>query len=180
MVQQSLYFDNPIRRFELKINGYEHAYERAFNLYGILLMPALLGGVLMYNVFELRQEYFMVSFLLMAVILLNLYFFYERIIHTSNTIKLILLDNNIQIMDHNQSYFQEHIDNLEIDIILCGRNLIPALCIKSKDNEKMIIGLKNIKIDHTIETQNQLCQPDYWLHSQQQADLLIDALFSKY
>ena len=89
MIQQSSYLNHPIHRFELKINGDENAYERAFNLYGILLMRALFGGVLIYNILELRQVYFTITFSLMIVILTNIYFYYERTTYTSNSLKLI-------------------------------------------------------------------------------------------
>lgn len=179
MIQQSLYFDNQIHRFELKVNTDENAYEKAFNLYGILLMPALLGGVLMYSVFELRQMYFTATFLLLVVVLANLYFYSERINYKTNTLKLILIQNVIQLIDNEQNYFRANIEELDIHLILCGKKLQPALCIKSEHIERIVIGLRNIKMNSPITIKNPLCQPDVWLHNQQQANLLIDLIYNK-
>ena len=163
MIHQELQITDTIHRFELTTNSSIRANEKAFSLYGILVIPALLGVTLMYNVFQLRDEYLAIPVLILVLALINIYVFYQRIITKNDRLKLIIEDNQIRLMDNEQIYFQEQIVLTTIQLIRCGKNLEPALELNSKNFQGIIIGLKNIKIDIPIETQNQLYQPDYWL-----------------
>ena len=176
MIHQELQLTNTIYRFELTTNSSIKAYEKAFSLYGILVIPALLGITLMYNVFQLRDEYFVIPVLILMLALVNIYVFYQRMTTKNDRLKLIIEDNQIQLMDNEKIYFQEQIVLTTIQLIRCGKNLEPALELNSKNFQGVIIGLRNIKIDIPIETQNQLYQPDYWLSSKHQAQTFMQLI----
>lgn len=173
MIEYEYYIANTIHRFELTANSATAAHEKAFSLYGILLFPALLGSGLMYNVFHLEGMYFIMAFMVMMGILVNVYFFYQRTIAKNQTLKLIIQEGYIQLIDHQQIHVQEEIKHITIQLIRCGKHLQPALRLSGEYFQGIIIGLKNIEIENAIETHNKLCQPDYWLSDKQQAEQLM-------
>lgn len=176
MIHQDLYLGDAFNRFELTDNSSERAAEKAFNLYGVLIIPTLLGGILMYDLFQLRDEYFVVSFLLMVVVLINLYFFYRTMTYGFNPIKMIIQEDYIQLLDKEQVYFQDDLKRINIEIILCGRQLQPAIRLSGKNFQGVVIGLKDTKIDRPIEVKNKLCLPDYWMLNQNQSNQLMSLI----
>ena len=68
-------------------NTSANAYGKAFSLYGVLIIPILLGSVIMYNVFGLTGKYFTTAFLLMTLLVGNVYFFYRRMIDRMSVLK---------------------------------------------------------------------------------------------
>lgn len=179
MIEQESFEEEKIYRFELIPNTMTNAYNKAFNLYGILIIPILLGSFLMYNIFELREKYFITSFLLMVFTLGNIYFFYHRLINKTSILKLIVYSNCIQIFDGNQICFQENIEQLEIKMMICGNPVGPAIRISNEDFQGIIIGWKNTENNNHINIKNKLIQPDYWLRNKEQSNTLMDILKHK-
>lgn len=179
MIKQELYLTNTIHRFKLRLNSSLSANESAFSLYGILIIPTLLGSGLMYNVFQLRDEYFTIPFILMVVSLANIYFFYRRMTLKNETITLIIQNDYIQLMNYEQIYFQEEMEQLKVEFLRCGRNLKPAIKLSGTSFQGIVIGLKNIDSNYPIEIENKLCQPDYQLVDKQQFHQLIELINDK-
>ena len=140
MIHQEQKNQDTIHRFELKANSYQKAYETTFSLYGILVVPALVGGILMYNVLELRDEYFVITITLLVAFLFNIYVFYQKMIYTKHSLKLIIMGENMQLMDNKHIYFYENMHQTNIEIIQCGKLLIPAIKISSEGFRGIVIG----------------------------------------
>ena len=176
MIHQKPFQSNHIYRFELTSNSAHYASEKAFNLYGILIIPILLGGILMYDVFKLTDEYFMYAFMVMVLTILNIYFFYQRMIKRNHILKLIIFDDYLQIMNSKQIYFNEKINLLDIEIIRCGIPLQSAIKISHEDFQDIIIGLKIPSSKIKTGTKHDLSNADYSLKTKPQSQALMDIL----
>lgn len=180
MTHQELLLTHTIHRFELKNNSYQRAYENAFNLYGVLIIPILLGGILMYNVFQLRDEYFVIPFLLLVFFLGNLYIFSQRMMYKNYTLKLIINNDYIQILDREQIYFQGDLAHVSIEVIRYGKKLKSAIQLTNEDLGSIILGLKDTELNNIIYTENKLCLPDYSISTKRQSNLLLSLLRKNY
>jgi len=176
MIPQELQLTNTIHRFELTVNSSGSAFEKAFSLYGILIIPSFLGIDLIYNVLRLREESLWITIIVLVMILINIYFFYQKRIIEKHRLKLLIYNGYIRIRDNQKIYFKEEFYQINIKPILCGKKLQPALQLNSKSGERIIIGLKHIKLDVLEQSQNQLSQPDYWLSNQYQTQSLMKIL----
>ena len=179
MIEQENFQQDKIYRFELMPNTTASAYDKAFNLYGILIIPILLGSFLMYNIFGLRDKYFITSFLLMVFTLGNIYFFYHRLINKTSILKLIIHSNYMQIFDENQIYFQENIAQIKVEIMSCGNPERPAIRISHEEFSGIIIGWKNTGNNNNSNIRDKLTQPDYWLRNNDLSNILMDILEQK-
>jgi len=176
MIPQESKLTNAIHRFELTVNSSISAFEKAFNLNGILIIPTFLGINLMYNVLTLRNESLWITIILWIVILINIYFFYQQKIIEKHSLKLLIYNDHIRIMDHQKIYFKEELHQLTLTPILYGKKSQLAIQVNGKSTKGIIIGLKHIKLKVLKDSQNQLSQPDYWLKNQYQAQKLMEIL----
>jgi hypothetical protein len=176
MRNRELNLQHTMYRFDLKVNSYSNAFDNAFSWYGIFIIPTLVSGVLMYNMFHLRDEYFVIAYAFLIILLLNIHFFYKKINIDNQQLKLIINNGYVQLIDNNQIHFQGSIENLQTEVLLCGKELKPALKISTEGFDGLIIGLENSTIDYSITRQNKLWQPDYWLKKTSQANILIDLI----
>jgi hypothetical protein len=179
MKHQNLNIDHTTHRFDLKINSNQSAQEKAFNLYGILIIPALLGGVLMYNIFQLRDEYWFIAYALLMICLMNLYFFNQRKMKKNDILKLVITGNYIQCLDNDKIYFQGNLEDLQSEVILCGKSLQPAIKVHHPDAYGLVIGLKHKSSEFQITQQHELCQPDYWLRHSTQSERFMALILKR-
>ncbi|MEL6973125.1 MAG: hypothetical protein AAFZ63_19670 [Bacteroidota bacterium] len=127
-----------IHRFELMPNSAALAQSLAFNFYGLFLLPFLLGGMILYNVFLLRDENFLLLLCLLLLVLINTYIFNKKKITRSNSVQLILTDSFLELLNDRGFYLQQTLQELEISW-LPDRNP-PALRIVGQDFPCLLIS----------------------------------------
>lgn len=174
MIQQATSLEKELLRFHLQPNSSISASKNAFSVYGILIIPILIGGFLMHYVFQLYGTYLIICFIMLLMALGNIFYYYRRQTHQSKTLKLIIQYDWIQLLDQNQLYFQKDLHQMQLEPILCGKLRTPALKISSEDFEGIIIGLKHIDVDFPVNAQNKLSQPDYWILNKSEAQQLVN------
>ena len=170
---------NEIYRWELMPNNYINGSEQTFSLYGILLTPTFIGAFLFYYVFEMRGLYFWSIWSVLILILGNIYFFYKRTTYRSNVLKLIIQNNYLQIMSNHALLLDVHIQNVSVKMIYCTIEKHPAIHIRSNDDLDIVIASKKKQILFDSETNDFLCQPDYWLVNDQEWNKLYEQLSYK-
>ena len=168
---------NTLSRFELIPNTSHIGTENAFSIYGILIIPQLLGGVFLYHAFEIRGIFFWVALGVLTLILVNVYIFYKRTSYRDHVLKLIIDNTYIQMMNYREIQFQSHIEDVKIEMIKCGRQGYPAIKLSNEELPSFIIGLKQ-PLQNQEMTQS-LIQPDYWLKNKKEWEYLYERLLKR-
>ena len=168
-----------ISRYELIPNTILIGAENAFSIYSILIIPNLLGGIILYNLFGIRGSFFWVTVGLLALLLVNLYVYYKRTFRSDYVLKLIIDRNYIQIMSDNKIQFQAPTSEVTMRLIKCGKQNYSAIKIRHEEFQVFIIGFKeSLPIEeHTIR--QPLTQPDYWLKNKREWKQLYQQLLLK-
>ena len=166
-----------IHRFELFPNSSNIGSEQSFNLYGILIIPQLLGSIMLHYIFDIRQMHFWIVWIVLAMILWNIYFFYKKIIYHENIIKLIINNNYLHIIDNKNTYMQTHIENVIVKKNISGKKRFPTIEIRSEDFKGISIGLKREQTNLDEGEIKTLSLPDYWLINEKEWDNLSQQLF---
>ena len=158
-------------------NSSEVGMEQAFSIYGILLLPKLIGGIILYYIFELRGIYFLIALALLFILMLNIYFYYKRILWKEHQLKLIVDSNYLRLMDNKNIYMSAHIKEIKTRKIITGKKNYPAISIKSEGFDEILIGLKKQQNTLDSEQSTSICQPDYWLIKGEEWKTLSGQLF---
>ncbi|MEO1259513.1 MAG: hypothetical protein AAFZ15_11980 [Bacteroidota bacterium] len=165
-----------IHRFELEPNTRKSGTQEAFATYGILFLPMLLGGVVLFNLFKLTGFIFWASWAVLAIVLINIYVFYKRKAKHIQSLSILVEGSHIQITDSQKIYLHTNIQNLIITTLRCGKSRLPAIGINCKSFAGVIIGLGKESIIHKVGEDHPLCQPDYLLSSEKKWSELLELL----
>ncbi|MEM9921337.1 MAG: hypothetical protein AAF990_24770 [Bacteroidota bacterium] len=152
---------NAIYEFELVLNSTPLAANKAFNFYGILVIPTLLGAILMYHGLGLRAEYLLIAVLMLSIGLANLYFFNEKQRVRDQHLRLLVDGSFIQILSSEKVYLHRQIE--ELVIVHRYVQQYPTLEIGEGDLASIYISL--CQVDKSVPLEKQLRQPDYWIES---------------
>ncbi|MEO1626889.1 MAG: hypothetical protein AAFV25_17175, partial [Bacteroidota bacterium] len=135
--------------------------DKAFNFYGILLLPTLMGGVLMYFGLGLRAEYLAIAMLMLLIGLVNVYFFKQKQLTRDKHLRLLIDERFIQILNSQRVYLHQPIKEL----IVVHRHVqqYPTLEIREQNLASVCISL--YQTDKSAPLEKQLRQPDYWIKS---------------
>ncbi|MEM9823774.1 MAG: hypothetical protein AAF985_22005 [Bacteroidota bacterium] len=148
-----------IHEFELISNLMSFAAKKAFHFYGVLILPEILGGMILYHGFRLEGASLLIALLILFLVLINIYFYQTKKLIQDHRLRLIINGQTIQILNSQQLFLQQNLGNLDIHFRYTQG--YPTLEITAPDIQSLYISY--YKANKSIQSNHQLRQPDYWI-----------------
>ena len=163
-----------IYQFTLRPPNYTGRLQFVKNLYIMLGAPLLLGGVLIYHVFEWHGTAFWTAFTILFILLLNLYFYLINNQYFENDLQLILTSHDLQIIKHRKILFQAEKSQLDIEVI--PNNNTDMSTIQIKKEGKLVIAIKSKKLNRFLNRAEGIENEVYEVKSSKQWEVLVRQL----